>query len=222
MKWKDESGVVVIESTYCILAAILVAFFFVAFGFFMYQATTVKIVANEVAEEIAQTYKLKGATSASDAVSTETIGEIGKYRYLFFESSLWSEVRIAKVEDNATQRLTQTRLATQEGSTTVTIKKVGDDVGRRHYEVTVEQRYSFLLGALLELLAGQDATNRLLSETARVESVDVLNYVNTVRTEQYLIGLINGTAVSQIGQNMGATVENLADIVKKLEGVFQG
>ena len=82
MKIKDERGAVLLESTYCILISIIVLMFMVSFGFFLYQNTVVTIVANEAAEEVSQTYKLRNVADSS-SISSSDISGIGKYRYLF-------------------------------------------------------------------------------------------------------------------------------------------
>ena len=51
-KIDDESGVVMIEATYCIIACIIVLMFFMSFGFYLYQNSTMGIVANEIAAVI--------------------------------------------------------------------------------------------------------------------------------------------------------------------------
>lgn len=50
MKIRDECGVVMLESTYCILISIIVLMFMLSFGFFLYQNAVVTIITNEAAE----------------------------------------------------------------------------------------------------------------------------------------------------------------------------
>lgn len=181
MKIKDERGAVMLESTYCILISIFVLMFMLSFGFFLYQKTTVTIVANEIAEEVSQTYKLRNVTDSS-SILPEDISGIGKYRYLFFADDFNSKNEI-KAITLANVRLTKTALAEEEGNLSVNVETVVDDIGRRHYEVTLKQKYSFLLGELLSIIGQQDT--QTLEKTVYVESVDVLNYVNTVKFTKY-------------------------------------
>ena len=176
-----QKGSIMLESTYCILATIIVLIFFLSFGFFLYQKTMVKIVANEVAEEITQTYKLRYVTDSSDIESSDISG-IGKYRYLFFTDS-FNEKNEIKVENFANARLTKTSLAKKEATLYAEVETVVDDIGRRHYVVTIRQKYSFLFGDLLSVI-GQERVQELES-VSYVESADVLNYINTVKMTKY-------------------------------------
>lgn len=181
MKIKDERGTVMLESTYCILVSIIVLMFMLSFGFFLYQNAVVTVVTNEVAEEVSQTYKLRNVADSSSITSSDISG-IGKYRYLFFADDFNSKNE-AKLNNLANVRLSKTSLAKEEGNITVDVETVVDDIGRRHYEVTVTQKYSFLLGDLLSVIGQSDVET--LSRTVYVESSDVLNYVNTVKTTKY-------------------------------------
>lgn len=114
MKFKDERGAVMLESTYCILISIFVLMFILSFGFFLYQKTTVTIVANEIAEEVSQTYKLRNVSDSSSISSTDISG-VGKYRYLFFADNFNSKNE-AKAITLANVRLTKTALADKAGN----------------------------------------------------------------------------------------------------------
>ena len=176
-----QSGSIMLESTYCILGTIIVLIFFLSFGFFLYQRTMVRIVANEVAEEVAQTYKLRYVSDGSSLESSDISG-IGKYRYLFFSDS-FNEKNEVKIKNLTNIRLTKTSLAKKEGDLYAEVETVVDDIGRRHYVVTVRQKYSFLLGDLLSVI-GQENVQELES-VVYVESADVLNYINTVKMTKY-------------------------------------
>lgn len=190
MKIKDERGAVMLESTYCVLISILVLMFMMSFGLFLYQKTTVTIVTNEIAEEVTQTFKLRNVADSS-SISSSDISGVGKYRYLFFADSFNSKNE-AKATTLANVRLTKTSLAKQEENLSVDVETVVDDIGRRHYEVTVKQKYSFMLGDLLSVIGQRDV--QTLEETVYVESVDVLNYVNTVKVTQYGINKVKDSS----------------------------
>lgn len=184
MKIKDERGAVILESTYCILISIIVLMFIISFGFFLYQNAMVTVVANEVAEEVSQTYKLRNVSDSS-SISSSDISSIGHYRYLFFSDS-FNTKNAVKAKNYANIRLSKTSLAEEEGSLSVNVETIVDDIGRRHYEVTVSQKYSFLLGDLLSFIGQKDV--QTISRTVYVESSDVLSYINTVKATKYGIG----------------------------------
>lgn len=191
MKIRKERGSVMLESTYCILISVIVLMFIMSFGFFLYQHTVVTIVANEVAEEVAQTYKLRNVTDSSTVTSSDISG-IGKYRYLFFSDS-FNTKNEAKLTTLANVRLTKTSLNEMDGRIKINVETVVDDIGRRHYEVTVSQRYTFLLGELLAFIGQSDS--QIIERTSYVESPDVLNYVNTVKATQY--------GMDELSENVG-------------------
>ena len=71
---KDESGAVMLESALCICAALIVIVMFMALGFLVYQHAMMGIVANQVAEEIAATSKLKNVSDASSVTHADVVG----------------------------------------------------------------------------------------------------------------------------------------------------
>ena len=184
----SESGVVVLEATFCILVCLLVIFFFLAFGFYVYQRVMFTTVANEVAEEVVQTYKLRYVSDSAD-MAAEDVSGIGKYRYLLFSWS-FNYYAESKAETLATVRLQKTSFANSSGGLEADVETVVDDIGRRHYEVTITQEYGFMLGALFKAIGLEETAK--LETTVYVDSFDVLNYVNTVRMTDYLIDKYTG------------------------------
>ena len=208
MKIRKECGSVMLESTYCILISVIVLMFIMSFGFFLYQHTVVTIVANEVAEEVAQTYKLRNVTDSSTVTSSDISG-IGKYRYLFFSDS-FNTKNEAKLTTLANVRLTKTSLNEMDGRIKINVETVVDDIGRRHYEVTVSQRYTFLLGGLLSFIGQSDS--QIIERTSYVESPDVLNYVNTVKATQY--------GIDELSENVGL-LDTIDSAISLLHSIFE-
>lgn len=196
MKKNSECGAVILESTWCILLAMFVFFFMISFGFFLYQKVTVKIVATEVAEEIIHTYKYENVDDCSD-ISGDTVGSVGKYRYIFRKNKL-IRANENKAENLLGGRLTKTTLAKKESDVDVKIEPIVDELGRMHYEVTVEQEYRFLMGDFLKVI-GQDETQKF-STTIYVSGTDVLHYINQVKMGKFMLGLLeeNSSLVGMI------------------------
>lgn len=209
MKQRDEQGSVILESTYCIFISIIVLMFLMSFGFFLYQKSIVTITTNEMAEKISCTYKLREVSDNSNVTSADISG-IGKYRYLFFKENFNSknENKAFTILD---ARLSKTSLAKKEGNLDVNVETVVDDIGRRHYEITVSQRYAFLLGDLLSFIGQADV--QLIEEKAYVASVDVLNYVNTVKLTKY--------GINKVSENV-AFLEMIDSAISLLNSVFDG
>lgn len=183
---RSEKGAIMIESMFAILASLFVMVFLLSFSFLLYQRTLVSVVANEVAEEMSKTYKLRDVEKSSD-ITRDDLGTVGKYRYLFFSTSYESK-NTMKAYSLANAHLTQASLAKEDGRLHVEVKTVSDDIGRRHYEVKISQKYSYLLGGVLEMVGLKDA--KQLSATAYTEGSDVLHYVNSIKFAKFGIGQI--------------------------------
>lgn len=203
-----ESGVIMLEAVFCMLVAIFVVFFFLAFGFYLYQRVMFTTAANEIAEEVVQTYKLRDVTDSED-VSSDDVEGVGKYRYLLFSYSFNSAAE-AKAQTLATVRLQKTSFAQTGGAVSTEVETVVDDIGRRHYEVTVTQNYGFMLDGLLSMIGieGQEA----LSTTVYVDSFDALNYVNTVKMGKYLSSQLEDEAVLGLVDSVISLIDKVIDL----------
>lgn len=192
MRFKDEKGEVMIESTYCVFAVIVVFFLMFSLGFFLYQHIIFEIVTNEVAEEVIQVYKFKEAEHDGD-ISASDVDSIPHVRYLFAAlTGSYDKAAETRIKKLAKERLKATSFAVAEGDLDVTVKTDVHCVGRRHYIVTLSQDYSFFLGGLLEIV-GQDAKRTITASTC-IESMDVSHYINTVRFTDYMTGKLSGVA----------------------------
>ena len=213
MEWEkegNERGAVMLEGVFGILVSILVMALLLSLGFYLYQRTVVRIVANEIAEEVAITYKLRNVGD-STSISLNDITGIGKYRYYLFANTFTRENE-AKATALAGERLPKTALAKADGAPEVEITVVKDDVGRMHYEVTLRQDYTFLLGKILNLLGIEKSGT--LSSTVYVEAVDISYYINTVKMTNY--GLEKFTdAISVL-----KAVDSVVKLMKSVYGIF--
>ena len=210
----DEHGAIVLESAFAILACMIVLTFLISLGFYLYQQTMVRIVAKEIAEEISQSYKYRNLEDMT-SISSSDISGVGKYRYLFFAGN-FDQANNEKAKKLAKVRLAQTSLAKEEGDLSVSVKMVTDDIGRRHYEVKVSQKYGFLLGGILKMIGVQKSEQ--ITSTAYAESVDVLNYVNTVRTTKYVMGKLKDTAVGGV---VNSVIDALSSAITLLKTIFK-
>ena len=213
MKLKDTRGAIVLESTYCTVIAILMLFFLMSYGFFLYQRTMVYVAANQIAEEVGQTYKLCDVENAS-GVTAEDVAGVGNFRYTLRSGSFKSK-NISKCLDIAGKRLMQGSLAKDEGGLQVEVKQLSDGWYRQHYEITVSKKYSLLLGKMLSVIQQKDV--QTMSTTVYVESVDVLNYTNSVRLEKFALNETKEvTALANIVNNILGTFGNLEKIFDSL------
>lgn len=184
-RYIDESGTTMIEGALCITAVMIVIVMFMGLGFLCYQHAMMGIVANQVAEEIAVTSKLKNVTSASSVTHTDVIG-VRNYRALFMSDFV--NANETKAQNLARTRLTATSLAKDNGGYNVSIERVTDDMGRAHYEVVVTNKYVTLFGNGLSSLGFTSSTP--YTATAYVAEVDALMYTDYVSTTQCVCTIV--------------------------------
>ncbi len=178
-KSADESGTIMLEATFCMVVCIIVMALLLSVGFYFYQLVMVHVVTNETAEYLAVTYKFSSLEDSAELTADDIAG-VGMYRYWFSREDSLNDAAAAKGTNYANSRLSKTTLALSNTTPTVTVTSVDDDIGRKHYEVTVTQTYTFLMGDLLELI-GLTGTQQM-SATAYVCGVDVSHYINSVKT----------------------------------------
>ena len=187
----DESGsAIMLEGVFGVTVCMIVLIFLLSFGFFLYQREVVSIVANQVAEEVAQSYKFRDVKDAT-ALSDSDVKNLGHYRYLFSNASSLHSKNETKAQVLANSRLPETSLAKANGGgAKVEIERVTSDIGRCHYEITVSQKYTFLLGGALELIGLSE--NQMLESTVYVEGVDISHYVNMVKLTSWGMDELGG------------------------------
>ena len=185
---KNECGTVMLEGVFGVFVSIIVMAFLLSFGFYLYQQTMVDIVANEIAEEVVMTYKFRDVDDCSE-ITLDKVKNLGRYRYFLFAGQ-YDSANEQKGTTLANVRLSKTSLSKANSAPKVEIEKVGDDLGRMHYEVTLTQNYEFMMGDILSLVGLTDAET--ISTTVYVESVDVSNYINTVKMTNYGLKKFSG------------------------------
>lgn len=209
MDHKSERGAVTVEATWCVVLVMFVFLFFISFGFLLYQRCLVHIVANEMAEEISQTYKYTDAADSS-LITGDHVDHVPIFRFPFKNGSL-ERKNEEKLNNLANARMMKTSLAQEEGALKVTVERIPDDLGRYHLEITVEQRYGFLLGDLLDFVGVSE--EETLKSTVYVAGTDVLYYVNSIRTTDNLADLIGE-------DKLAGTLESAISIVSGIAGLF--
>ena len=208
---KSEGGFIILEATFCIVISMVVMILLMSVSFWLYQQVMVSVVANEISSEVAQNYKLINVQDNADVTAAD-IAEVGKYRYSISKKSFDQENE-KKATRHASGRLSQTSLAQADNRPSVKIETVIDDVGRRHYEVTVSQRYTFLFGNILEWIGLNG--KQTIERTSYVPSTDILSYVNSVKTESYIAELCTGnTTVGKTADSIISAVNAVVELVR--------
>ena len=209
MKYKDERGAIMIEATWCVILVMIVFMFLMSFGFLLYQKTMVQIVANEVAEEISQTYKYTAAADSSSVKKSDVAG-MPMYRYLL-KADDFLEANEAKLQRLTATRLKKTNLAKEEGNLSVTVERIADDLGRFHLEITVEQKYGFLLGDFLRFIGQEE--KQTMKSTVYVAGTDVSSYMNWIRTTKTMVSVLTSGS-------LGKTLESAISAIKNVVSIF--
>lgn len=209
---KNEDGVVILEATFCVLLCMIIMVLFLSLAFWLYHVVMVTVVTNEVASEVAQNYKLIEVQDDGEVKRGDIIS-VGKYRYSVFRNK-FEEANEETASKYAVKRLGLTSMSPNEGRPEVLIETVVDDIGKRHYEVTVTQEYTFLLGGALELIGLEET--QTISRTAYVQSTDVLSYVNAVKTDVFLADMLTGnTKAGGAVDSIISAVNSLVQLVRK-------
>ncbi len=206
----DESGAIILEGMFAITIVIIVLEILLALGFYLYQRTVVTIVTNQVAEEISQTYKYKTVFRSSNITRDDVI-KVGRYRYFIICGYFLQNKNKRMATEYASRRIPETSLAQSESRPEVTVKRVSQDIGRCHYEITVSQKYTFLFGGVLKMIGYKD---RKFSSTAYAEGVDISNYVNTIRLAEYGLKKFTGAVP------LAGAVDKVIHLMSTVFGIF--
>ena len=179
----DESGTMMIEATYCMVAVLFVLIFIMGFGFIYYQTVMFNIACNQCAEEVIQTYKLETVTHNYE-VTQQAVEDVGKYRYFLGNIQKASKTHLNTLVN---ERLAATSFALDGGDATVDIKPFIDDIGRRHYAVTITKPYKYLFhnffsGGVIKALD----INSNLQTTVYVEGADMLSLSTTIDFTEFI------------------------------------
>lgn len=210
MKHKNERGAVMIEATWCLLLVVFVAMFMISFGAYLYQRATFHVAANQIAEEAALTYKLK-TLEADSFLSGSAVGSVGKYRFFLFENG-FKEAKEAQAEEWIAERMDKTTFALEKGNYNVKIKKVEDDVGRYHLEVTVSQQYEYMLGDFLKFVGRSKQETQKV--TVYVAGTDILYYANSIHMRQSLSELLGDADIIGTINNCISMLKNIGSLTK--------
>jgi len=93
---------------------------------------------------------------------------------------------------------------------TVDVKRVADDSGRYHLEISVEQRYGFLMGDILSRMGLSDA--KTVKSTVYVAGTDMLYYTNMIRNWSNMYNMIGETKI-------GGTLSSCISIINSMIGL---
>ena len=180
---RNESGMILLEAVFCMIIVVIVMLMILGLGFAVYQHAVVEIVANETAEEVSKTYKLRNSPSSSD-INDIDVTTPSMYRYVFSEKKYTSKA-VSRAKQFAEERIGLTNLAEKKNDMNISVEVIKDSVGRRHYKVTVSQKYGFLAGKLLQSIGLWE--EKTISCTVYSVGVDISHHENAIRNYQYIV-----------------------------------
>ena len=211
-----ESGTMMIEATYCFFMCTVCMMFFLAFGFYLYQKVNVRIVANEIAEDIATSYKYTEETDNSNLTEDDLEG-VSFFRYsnvaLIGDGEKVRSAKETLADGIIGTRLAGSALAHRIGDADVSLETVKDDVGRYHYKVTVTQQYGFLFQNILKW-TGQDPSEKF-SATAYSAGVDATTYIYGLKTRQFIANEIAAKS------SIAGTFDSITKMIKSIVSTFK-
>lgn len=213
---RSEKGELLLEGAFSITVTLLVLVVLTALGFWLYQRCVTTIVVREIAEEAAVTYKLRNINSAevTDAgeIDINDLESIGSYRYLMFGTDFKakSEKTTAELADG---RVRKANMAIISQKPKVTVERIGDDLGRTHYAVTLENSYTYFgQGWLKDLGLAKDT---VVKSTVYVNSIDISDYFNTVKITKYALEkAASNDSVLKALNSVIKLIKSVADIFK--------
>lgn len=180
---KNESGMILLEAVFCMIITVIVMLIMLGLGFAAYQHAAVEIVANDTAEEISKTYKLRNSPSSSEIKDID-VTTPSMFRYVFSEKKYTSKA-VSRAKQFAEERIGLTNLAEKKNDMNISVEVIKDSVGRRHYKVTVSQKYGFLAGKLLQSIGLWE--EKTISCTVYSAGVDVSHHVNAIKNYKYIV-----------------------------------
>ncbi|MBQ7677043.1 MAG: hypothetical protein IJT32_02295 [Lachnospiraceae bacterium] len=182
---KSERGAIMLEAVFGILASLFTLLFLLSFGFYLYQRSVERIIARNIVEDYAASFRYPGKTDMSTMSKADILSQ---NRYLYYSDNYGMYqakgnlmLEIGKGSISATN-LEQERAAAYGYKNYYT-----DEIGRRHYGFQMKGQYNFLLGGILRY-AGLSRSGGVTSvgerSIANAEGSDILEYISMVRMTQ--------------------------------------
>lgn len=182
---KNESGALMLEGMIVFILTVFVLIWILGIGFLYYQKYTVRIITNDAAEKIANTYKSKetdiitGYVSRSDVINRSIFG-----------SKANRAANEARCQSYVNYMLDKANFYNTVKDVKVSVQNEPDIMGRSHVKVTTVCTFNTPFGEGLELF-GMSGTNTYMV-TAYADSTDLSQYVSAVTTTY---ALTNGSIV---------------------------
>ena len=186
MKCKsDNEGMIMIETLWVLIVTSLLFFFIFCIAFIYYQQWTIKIIADETAAKIAQTYKNPDA-SMNGVSSKNTIINIDPYRYFNMidihsgtvKSNLLESKNKTKAKNYIRERFDKAFITTIYSQPQVDLKLKRDSLSRNHITVNIKGTYQVPFQTLFAYAGIGNVISYDIDGNA--ECIDLIDYLNTI------------------------------------------
>lgn len=181
---KTESGEVMLESSFILVAVIILLMALLSISFLFYQKAMMTSIAAEVASDVAKNYKFATMAIGENSLSVDDVIDQNIFRTSFGKSKMQKSVK-AKIEGYLGGRIALTSLGLNSGAPEVvecSVKASG--IGRIYVTVKIQQKSEFFLSGILNMLNiwGEDGT---FTASAVAECLDMTGYTSTVNFVTY-------------------------------------
>lgn len=183
---RNDSGEVMLESSFILVAVILLLLALLSISFLFYQQAMMTSVANEVAAAVAKNHKFTMVSTDANSVEPEQMKDVKLYRYTFGKLGKNSVAKKhdALADTYASTRADLTGIGINAGDAAAVVEIKSTGIGRAYVKVTVSQKSDFFLSGILEFLGIYDESK--FSAVAYAECSDMIAYASMVNLADYV------------------------------------
>lgn len=200
----ESSGEIMLESTLIMIFTIFMLIAIISVGFLFYQQIAVGIAANDVASEIAATYKISNSNANGNL-------EVEMYRTSFTLNAVKADRKL-RAERLFAERMPLTTLGIDSDVKVSDFDVIIDNVGRMHVELTATVKSEILFGGALEFFGIIDSTPTFTA-VGRAECLDITAYAGHVQFFRYVGNVISDTSI-------GKSINDIIGIIEDIESIM--
>mgnify|MGYP001217244297 FL=1 len=171
-----EQGMLMIEALWVLWVTSLLFFFIFCITFIYYQQWTIKVIADETAAKIAQTYKYPDA-ELDGLVSRNDFIKINPYRYAFHKDDIKNRNK-TRAENYIKDSYQKATILKHSDSPDVQLELKHDSIARNHITITLKGSYQVPFQKLFEYAGLGDKITYEVQGNA--ECIDIIDYMNMI------------------------------------------
>ncbi len=210
---KDQCGEIMLESSFILVAVIVLLMVLLSLSFLFYQQTLMTTIATEIAADVAKNYKFSagGLEIGEDDIVLDDVKSVKMFRSTFGSNKVL-EGHTQRAKTYLTDRvgLSSLGLNSDNAELLCTAEKTG--LGRVYIKVTVSQKTDFFLSGILEYSGIWD-DGKVFAASAYAECLDLTAYTSVVNFNRYCCSALK--AFSEIGE----LYNSIRDFISALSGL---